>query len=719
MARIVLTSTTTRSDLDPTVRSRLFDLLSLFQGSPQDEPWTEPVPGAKDTRVRTAYIDGRHRAVLFRIDPDVGETTYIYMGTWPTAEAVRQASRATLQVNPISGVLEGTVGRLPLGAGGTQTAGSTTQPVLERGGRSAAELARDLGLDRTITERACCITDRAEFVRFAGEVAATLGWQGQALLQLLDGATPAQIRERLELRAPADVSTAEDDRIIAALARPASRLRFTYAEDSAELRRVIDSGDVDAWRTFLHPEQRRYAEQGYPGSFRVSGGSGTGKSVILVHRARNLVRRDPTARVVLTTFTKELATILESNLRILDPDIAFATKLGQSGIYVGGIDSLAVQVLRQSTELEPASQDVFGHSTFQWRGQRPDRNVWPRIAGKVNHGLPPHLTTPWFLENEYVAVVLARRIRTFRDYATVDRRGRRIRLSRANKLALWNIFGAYREFCARFNWYSYQEVAAVAARHLMHDASVGSAALADHVLVDEGQDLHAVHWRFVRALVDEGPDDVFIADDPHQRIFSERITLSDHNIALSGRSRRLTLNYRTTAENLDFALGFLSGTEFRDLEDRVEPGSGYRSARLGPEPSLLPCPSEGSMLKRVVDTVRGWQESGTSATTVAVLTFDNGTANKIRSRLRSESFGVDDDHCDGSQPPVAVRTMSGAKGLEYTHVIVAGVDPSKPPTAVIDLQGSPHETADAEQRAKALAYVASTRARDQLAFIWH
>lgn len=717
MARIVLTSTAAAQSHDPALRRRVFDLLSLFQGDLHDEPWTERVPGAKDSRVRTAYVDGTHRAVVFRVDPEGGETTYIYMGTWAANEARRQATRATLRVNPVSGALEGTVGQLPLVSHRPRT---PAHPLLERAGHSPAELAADLGLDRTVTERAYLITDRTEFFRFAGEVTAKLGWQGQALLQLLDGASPELIREQLELHTPPETAADEDDRIIAALDRPASRLLFTYADDSAELRRVIDSGDANAWRTFLHPEQRRFAEQSYPGSFRVSGGSGTGKSVILVHRARNLIRRNPDARVVLTTFTKELATILEQNLRVLDPDVAFATKLGQPGIYVGGIDSLAVQVLQQSSaEVEVASQDVLGHRKFQWRGHRPDRYVWPRIAAEVDHRLPPHLTTPWFLENEYVAVVLARRIRTVREYATVERRGRRIRLDRAMRVALWKIFDAYRTFCARFNWYSYQEVAAVAGRHLTHAAAAGEAALADHVLVDEGQDLHAVHWRFVRALVDEGPDDIFIADDPHQRIFNERIALSDHNIALSGRSRRLTLNYRTTAENLDFALGFLLGTEFRDLEDRIEPGSGYRSARLGPEPSLVPCTNEKTMLNCVVDTVREWQRSGTSVTTIAVLTFDNGTASTIRSRLRAADCPVDDDQCGDSRMPVAVRTMSGAKGLEYTNVIVAGVDPSQPPIAALDQQGSPYETADAKQRAKALAYVAATRARDRLAFIWH
>src|SRR3954449_7487395 len=44
----------------------------------------------------------------------------------------------------------------------------------------------------------------------------------------------------------------------------------------------------------------------FSGPFRLSGGVGTGKTVVLVHRARALARRDPNARIVLTTFTTTL-----------------------------------------------------------------------------------------------------------------------------------------------------------------------------------------------------------------------------------------------------------------------------------------------------------------------------------------------------------------------------------------------------------------------------
>ncbi|MBE8146466.1 UvrD-helicase domain-containing protein [Brevibacterium casei] len=62
--------------------------------------------------------------------------------------------------------------------------------------------------------------------------------------------------------------------------------------------------------------------RGYNGPFRLSGGAGTGKTVVLVHRAVRLAKTpplgtDPAPRVVLTTFTRNLASDLESQVSTL------------------------------------------------------------------------------------------------------------------------------------------------------------------------------------------------------------------------------------------------------------------------------------------------------------------------------------------------------------------------------------------------------------------
>jgi superfamily I DNA/RNA helicase len=107
------------------------------------------------------------------------------------------------------------------------------------------------------------------------------------------------------------------------------------------------------------------------------------------------------------------------------------------------------------------------------------------------------------------------------------------------------------------------------------------------VLVDEGQDLNPSHWQFLRVLVAPGPNDLFIAQDSHQRIYGQRIVLSRYGIKITGRSRRLTFNYRTTAQNLGYAVGALSGADYVDLEDRSEQAQHYRSARSGPTPRFV------------------------------------------------------------------------------------------------------------------------------------
>ena len=104
------------------------------------------------------------------------------------------------------------------------------------------------------------------------------------------------------------------------------------------------------------------------------------------------------------------------------------------------------------------------------------------------------------------------------------------------------------------------------------------------MIVDEGQDLHAGHWRILRGLVAPGPNDLFLCEDGHQRIYGDRLVLSRLGIETRGRSRRLTLNYRTSRQNLAFALGVIGGEKVVDLDGDEETVAGYRSTFRGPVP---------------------------------------------------------------------------------------------------------------------------------------
>src|SRR5699024_11221178 len=133
--------------------------------------------------------------------------------------------------------------------------------------------------------------------------------------------------------------------LIQALHHPAARAEFAFIDGQDELREVIENDDFGAWRVFLHPEQRQYAQRHRNGSFRLSGGAGTGKTVVLLHRARHLARQEPQARIGLTTFNRTLADSLRSQLPLLDASLVPAEAPGDPGGSVARLVQLARKAL--------------------------------------------------------------------------------------------------------------------------------------------------------------------------------------------------------------------------------------------------------------------------------------------------------------------------------------------------------------------------------------
>ena len=174
-------------------------------------------------------------------------------------------------------------------------------------------------------------------------------------------------------------------------------MSFAWIENNAELRRVIEGGDFGAWRVFLHPEQRKYAERSYSGPFRLSGGAGTGKTVVLLHRTRMLARREPDSRILLTTFTTNLADQLRTDLDRLDPALPKAAGLGEPGISVYGIDAVASAVLRRAgADVAVDAEAVLGAATTQLLGRTPG-TAWRDAVDAAGGALPTALRSPQFL----------------------------------------------------------------------------------------------------------------------------------------------------------------------------------------------------------------------------------------------------------------------------------------------------------------------------------
>lgn len=710
--------------LDGSLKHKVYDFFEKLNADHTSSALhLEPIANSKDSRVRTARVDLQFRAILFRIE-DKGNLTYLYMGTWPHDEAIAIASRSQLKVNPVNGVLEGIIGVVGEGPEPepevveVPSTSAAQVGYLAQYGFTAADLVDQLGLDQELAARALLAKDDLALTDVAMD---GVGWQGCALLDLATGESVGSIRQKYSLdKAVVDLQLTEDEQILRALDHPSSKMQFAFIEDDDELRRVIDGGDFAAWRIFLHPEQRRYATDSWKGPFRLSGGAGTGKTVVAIHRARNLASDHPSHRVILTTYNSTLAAGLKADLASLDPGLTITTGLGEPGVHVRGIDALGWAVLNQTDagRLEAASA-VLGPGVADFGPTRTQtETVWREVLQGNHTALIPALASPGFLESEYVAVVLANNVTSLEEFAKVPRPGRGVRLSRPQRIAVWKLVEAFRRRSQMDGTISFPEVLVVAAEVLRLRAEAGEGHLADHVIVDEAQDLHAAHWLFLRALVAEGPDDLFIAEDSHQRIYGQPVVLSRFGIKIVGRSRRLTLNYRTTAQNLHLAVSILSGADYTDLEQEAENTTAYRSSRTGPNPELIGCASLTQEMDVAAERIKGWLAAGVEPSTIAVLTRSQDDRDRFVRGLGER--GVEArvlDKAPSTRHP-QVMTMHRAKGLEFSRVILAGVDDKHLPSPASMKSVPEEEQSEASLRERSLLYVAASRARDELVVTW-
>ena len=593
-------------------------------------------------------------------------------------------------------------------------------------GLTVEMLHDELGIDVRLGAAALAAQRESQLLDLAST--ARVAWQGEALLNLATGATIEEIREDFGLRPSRDVSTEPTDAdLIAGLRTRAARSTFTWLESDEDLRRAIEGLSFAEWQLFLHPQQRALVERRANGPLRVSGGAGTGKTVIAVHRAVELAKRDKAdgqePRILLTTYTRNLADDLRRQIAQLEPRLPFTEKLSEPGVMVSGLDRVARMILQQAgAKISPIAQEVIG----QPRGRvltYPRENVWQEVLTLMGDELPEGLRSADFLESEYELIVLPQRVTTLKQYLRVRRPGRGVALDRSKRAAVWKAMERYRDRSADLGVTSFDEQLALAAAWLDHEAGDGKPRPFRHVLVDEAQDLTPAHLQLLRALVEPGPDDLFLAEDSHQRIYGKKITLSHYGIQVRGRSRRLTRNYRTTRQNLDVAFGILDPGTYEDMEGQAEEHH-YVSPRSGPEPLLLHATDRADELSKAAELLTVWLEQdrdseASAPESIAILVRDRYQRDAVVNGLAQHGIEVRavDREAAGRGRPV-VMTMHRAKGLEFRKALLFDVSKNAIPRPLRDQQYSDADSDDALLRERSLLYVAATRARDQLAISW-
>lgn len=480
-----------------------------------------------------------------------------------------------------------------------------------------------------------------------------------------------------------------------ALEDPVNSASFWVAPSDGKLLEAALSRPLEAWRVFLHPSQQRMVTLKTRGAYRVTGGPGTGKTVVALHRVRHLLEhtfKDDAGVVLLTTFSRVLAGELRRSMALLCYD---KPELLQR-VEVKTITQVAQDVLTDAGEpssfLEEGVLDACWQKAMRFEGLGRDEA---------------------FYKAEREHVVARNGAWTQRQYLSTRREGRRSRINRVQRMKVWKVLEAFEQALATRLGGDTASLARRATELVVTDAAA-SPYLA--VVCDESQDVSASDLRLLAALARDRhtgktrPDSLYLVGDNYQSLYRAPIVLSRCGIEVRGQASILRRNYRTTEGIRRAAIEVVKGIDFDENEDEgdLDVLTGYTSVRGGPRPERHSFDTPEAEADWIVAQAQGDE----GAWPLLVLTRTNRWLQALAERFKTrgvspkllgphESLSGDDR--------VVLCSLHRSKGLEAPRVIIAGRHFIPQPWPG---KGDAGDKLIWERQERCLLYVGMTRARD-------
>lgn len=502
----------------------------------------------------------------------------------------------------------------------------------------------------------------------------------EALLDLATGVKP----QVLSLKAADRIGPFE---------HPDAQRRFRVMENVEELKLALDF-PWDQWTVFLHPSQRQVVDQSFNGPARVSGSAGTGKTVVALHRAANILRRHSQARLLLTTFSLPLANALEGKLRLLTGE--------DNGIVP------RVTILPFKNVASDLFTLAFGH--------HPRTASEDQIRGALKTAADEASLTSFtlrFLASEWLNVVDAWQLDSIHAYQEVPRLGRKNRLGAKQRENLWPIFMRARQIIEGHGLLTWPSIFGKVTTHFSQRADKPFT----HAVIDEAQDLGVPELRMLAAIIpSDGPDALFFAGDLGQRIFQEPFSWKALGVDIRGRSRTLKVNYRTSHQIRQAADRLLPNV-VQDVDGNEQNRRGTVSVFNGPDPEIQTYADADREIQGAADWIKQSVADGIAPAEIGIFVRSDDQLARARAVVKAAGHTQLElsERLEQPQGRIAIGTMHLAKGLEYKAVVVMACDDDILPLQErIETVADESELDEVQDTERNLFYVACTRARDRL-----
>jgi Nuclease-related domain/AAA domain/UvrD-like helicase C-terminal domain len=239
------------------------------------------------------------------------------------------------------------------------------------------------------------------------------------------------------------------------------------------------------------------------------------------------------------------------------------------------------------------------------------------------------------------------------------------------------------------------------------------------LMIDEAHDFEDAWLRMASRLVSPATNSLLVLYDDAQSIYRKRrrrFNFASVGIDARGRTSILKLNYRNTAEVLALAMrcasSLLAGAGEARGEDELQLIAPASAGRRGALPVLIDARDAHEEAELIAERIEAAHAAGAAYDDIAVLCRAKYLMQPIeqalaRRRIPLQSMNAQAfKRIDWQRASVKLLTLHSAKGLEFAHVFVAGLQAMPMRDETLD---------DAVQ----LLYVAMTRATHVLVLSGH
>ncbi|MZP31372.1 UvrD-helicase domain-containing protein [Heliobacterium undosum] len=431
------------------------------------------------------------------------------------------------------------------------------------------------------------------------------------------------------------------------------------------------------------------------GTLLVQGVAGSGKTTVVLERARQLDERETRRdgpKVLVLTYNRALTSWIKE----------LSGKSAGKSVEANTFHSWACDLLsplgltRNGTVRD--RPEIIRHAKNYIKRMHPNAS-WPNIHGYGDYELVRFL-------GEEITWMKNWGLVTTESYMNSPRtgRGKKLKLSPSQKETILKVYFKYESLLeTRYRCIDFDDAALRLEKHI-HKIPMNKRP--SHILIDEAQDFSPAQFR---AVAKTAVKSLTIAADKGQQIYRRGFTWKSVGISVhSGNSKYLLNSFRSTGEIVRLATSLLANDPF--LKNDPE----YLSPDTSPDSEIIPelhlCRSDSVETEKIIELIR-MLRLNFPEDSIGVIACKNEILDRYAQVFNQHLIPwlmVKESETGITGPGVKLVTFNSAKGLEFDHVIVTGLNKNSVPYPRAEA-GDDEEAHISSERKK--LYVAMTRAR--------